>query len=103
MFTKTYHWFLFRTSLITSPIVFFSVAQQHTDTHTHTHLIGLLWPSDQLVAETATHTTHNKHKTQETIIMSSAGFEPAIPAIKGLHTHSLDCTVTGIYCPPTTS
>jgi hypothetical protein len=28
--------------------------------------------------------------------MSSAGFEPAIPVIKQLHTYALDRTVTGI-------
>ena len=28
----------------------------------HTHPVGLLWTSDQLVAEAATYTTHNKHK-----------------------------------------
>jgi len=82
------------------------VAQQpsdrhtHTHTHIHTHLIGLLWPSDQLVAEASTHTTLKKHKTQETNIMPSAGFEPTITGIKGLHTYSLDRAATGIYCPP---
>jgi hypothetical protein len=28
--------------------------------------------------------------------MPPAGFEPAIPASKGLYTHTLDCTATGI-------
>jgi hypothetical protein len=28
--------------------------------------------------------------------MPSAGFEPAIPAIKRLHTYALDCTATEI-------
>ena len=35
-------------------------SQSHSDTP---HLLGLLWTSDQLVAEAATYTTHNKHKT----------------------------------------
>jgi hypothetical protein len=46
------------------------------------HTVGLLWTSEQLVAETATYTTHNKHKRKTS--MPSAGFEPAIPAIKRL-------------------
>jgi hypothetical protein len=29
--------------------------------HPHTHPVGLLRSSDQLVAEAATYTTHNKH------------------------------------------
>jgi hypothetical protein len=40
-------------------------------THTHTirqrHPVGLLWTSDQLVAEAATYTTHNKHKRRTTL------------------------------------
>jgi hypothetical protein len=54
----------------------------HTHTHTnkHTHTVGLLWMSDQLVAEAATCTTHNKQKKR--ISTTSSGFEPAIPAIE---------------------
>jgi len=87
--------------LITSPSSFslWSNSPQ-THTHTHTHLIGLLWPSDQLVAEATTHTTRKKHKTQETNIMPSSGFQLTILGIKGLHTYSLDRMATGIYCPP---
>jgi hypothetical protein len=33
----------------------------HKSLH-HTHAVGLFWTSDQLVAEAATCTTHNKHK-----------------------------------------
>jgi hypothetical protein len=57
--------------------------------------MGLLWPSDQLVAEAATHTTHNKDKTQETNIVPSPGFEPAIQAIKGIHTYYFGRGYTG--------
>jgi hypothetical protein len=32
----------------------------HTQLHTHIHPVGLLWASDQLVAETVTFKTHNK-------------------------------------------
>jgi hypothetical protein len=37
-------------------------ASDHTQTHTHTHLVGLLWTSDQSVAETSTW----QHKTLKT-------------------------------------
>jgi hypothetical protein len=40
----------------------------------------ILLTSDQLVAEVATYTTHNKHKRK--ISMISAGFEPAIAESK---------------------
>ena len=33
--------------------------QLHTNTHTHTHSVGLLWTSDQPIAEAVTYTTHN--------------------------------------------
>ena len=48
-------------------------------TQTHTHPVGLLRTSDQIVAEAATYTTHNRHKRRT--YMPSAGFEAAIPAI----------------------
>jgi hypothetical protein len=50
------------------------------DMHTHTHTGGILWTSDQPVAETANYTARNKNKTK--ISMPSAWFEPTIPAIK---------------------
>jgi len=58
------------------------VSIQHRDTS----LLAHLWTNDQLVAETATFTTHNKHKRRTS--MPSAVFEPAIPAIKRLPIHS---------------
>jgi hypothetical protein len=45
----------------------------------HTHTTGLLWRSDQLVAETASDTAHKMCKRGTS--MASAGFEPAIPLI----------------------
>jgi hypothetical protein len=48
--------------------------------------------NDQLVAEAATYTTHNKHERQT----ASAGFEPAIPAIERPQTYALDRSATGI-------
>jgi len=72
----------------------------HTHTHTHTHTVGLLWTSDQLVAEAATYTTHYKHKRRTSV--PSAGLEPTILAIKRLQIYTLDRTATGIgvelYC-----
>jgi len=50
--------------------------------HTHTHTAGLLWMSDQFVAEGATYTTHKIHNRRTSML--SAGFELAIPAIKPL-------------------
>jgi len=60
-----------------------------THTHTHTHIlslslslssyIDLTWTSDQLVAQVATYTTHNKYKGRKSML--SAGFEKAIAAI----------------------
>jgi len=46
----------------------------------HTQTVGLLWTSDQPLAEAATYTTNNKHKRWT--YMPSAGFKPSIPAIK---------------------
>ena len=56
----------------------------------HTQPIRILWTSDQLVAEAATYTTHNKRTS-----MPSAGFEPAIPATQRLQTDALGRTATG--------
>jgi hypothetical protein len=72
----------------------FEVSKSHTDTHTHTHPVGVLWISDRLVAETTTYATHNKHKRRTP--MPSVGFEPAIPAIKRPQNYALDRTATGI-------
>ena len=63
-------------------------------THTHTHPVGFLLTSDQLVAKTATDTTHNKHMGRTSV--PSAGLEPAISAIKWPQTCALDCTAIGI-------
>ena len=57
------------------------------------HAIGLLWTSDQPVAEAATYTTHSKHTRTS---MPSAGFKPTIPAIKWLQTYALYHMVAGI-------
>jgi hypothetical protein len=59
-----------------------------------THTVGLLCTSDQLVAEAATYTTHNKHNRRTSMLL--AGFEPAIPAMVQPQTYVLDDTATGI-------
>jgi hypothetical protein len=64
--------------------------RDHTqlDTHTHTHPVGLLWTSDQPVTESATYTTHKKHKRRT--YMHSAEIEPATPTIDQPHNYALD-------------
>jgi hypothetical protein len=46
------------------------------------------------VAEVATYTTHNEQNGETSMI--SAGYEPAIPAIKRPQTYALDGRATGI-------
>ena len=59
----------------------------------YTQTVGLLWTSDQPIADTATYTTHNQHKEQ--ISMPSAGFETMIPPLKRLQACALNRTATG--------
>ena len=59
------------------------------------HPKGPLWTSDQLVAEAATYTPHNKHKRPKCI--PSAGFQTAIPTIGRPQAHALDRMTTGTY------
>ena len=70
------------------------VSRSHTQTIGHKHLVGLLWTSDQLVAEVTTYTTHNKNKSR--ISTPSMESEPAILAIDRPQAHTLDRTTTGI-------
>ena len=55
--------------------------------------VGLLWTSDQSVADTSTRTTHNTHNRQTS--MPPVGFEPTISAGERPQTHALDRTATG--------
>jgi hypothetical protein len=48
--------------------------------------------SDQLLAEAAGYTTHNKHSIQ--IFLPSAGFKPAIPELQRPQTYAFDSTAT---------
>jgi hypothetical protein len=52
--------------------------------------------TDQHVAQTVTHTTHNKHDGRTSL--PSAGFELEIPAIERSQTYALDRTTTVIIC-----
>jgi hypothetical protein len=53
----------------------------------HTQPVWLLLTSDRLIAEAATCTTQNKHKTRT--CMPSARFQPAISALKQLQTTAI--------------
>jgi hypothetical protein len=61
--------------------------------NTHTYTVACLWTSDLLFAE-ATHTTHNKHHRWTS--KPSAGFKPAIPAMKRIQIYALDRMAAGI-------
>ena len=88
--------------------LFFSVTQQPNTglgsiavevsrpyTVTHTHTVELLWTSDQFVAEAVTYTTNNIHKRRTFI--PSTRFEPAIPSIKRLPTHTLFASLLSLW------
>jgi hypothetical protein len=55
--------------------------------------VGLLWTSDQPVAETYL-TAHNTQKRQASMLL--ARFEAAIPSNERQQTHVVDLAVTGI-------
>ena len=60
---------------------------------------GLLWTSDQLVAETSPDNT--KHSLDTDIHASSVGFEPTISATERPQTHALDSAANGtgnLFC-----
>ena len=59
--------------------------------------LGLLWTSDQFVAETFYLTTHNTHNRQTS--MSPVGFEPTISAGERPLTYALDRAATGTVRP----
>ena len=76
-------------ALDTSFFIFLDLIQLDTP-----HTVELLWMSDQLVAEAATYSTHNRQKRQTT--MPSGGFEPAIPTMDWLQTYALGRAATRI-------
>ena len=63
--------------------------------------VGLLWTSDQSVAEISPCTTHNTHNRQTS--MPPVGFEPTILAGERPKTYALDhlATGTGVICSST--
>jgi len=77
----------------------FLILLAHTQTHTHTHTHS---PGRSPLNERSArrrgrylhYTTHDEHKGRTS--MPSAGFYPAMPAIKRLETYAFDCTATGI-------
>jgi hypothetical protein len=69
------------------------VSRSHSDTR---QSVGLLWTSDQSVAETSTWQHTNTHKRQTS--MPPVGFEPTIPASARPNAHALHCAATGIGC-----
>jgi len=50
--------------------------------------------SDQLIAEAAAYASHSEQNRRTALL--SAGFEPAIPAMKGLQSYALDREAVGI-------
>jgi hypothetical protein len=66
------------------------VSRSHTTTH---QSVGLLWTSDQLVAESIYVTTHNTHNRQT--FMPPVQFEPTILAGERPQTYALDRAATG--------
>jgi hypothetical protein len=65
------------------------VSRSHTVRYTQP--VGLLWTSDQPVAEAVTCAKHNRP-----IYKLSAGLELAIPAVERLQTYALERTATGM-------
>ena len=93
LMSRLFVWCGATTQIGHSPSIF-EVTRSHTIRHTHTHTLGFIWTSDQLVTGAATYTAHDKHNRRTFI--SSAGFETAIPEIKRLQTYALDRVVTGM-------
>jgi hypothetical protein len=68
------------------------VSRSHTDRRARA--VGLLWASDQLVAEAAACATQSKHERWTS--MPPVGFELTIPVIERPQTYAVDLTATGI-------
>jgi hypothetical protein len=60
--------------------------------HIPRHTVGLLWTSDQPVAEASTYTGQHNRQTS----MPRAGFERATPGTKRPQTYALDRAAIGI-------
>jgi hypothetical protein len=68
-------------------------SRSHSVTHTITHSVGLLWTSDQPVAQTSTWQHPN---SQQRDIHASARLEPTIPASERPQIHAIDHADTGM-------
>jgi len=66
----------------------------NTNLDTHTHSLSLLYTCDQLVAQTATYTTHNK--TQQINILAICGIRTCDCRNEVAATYALDCMTNGI-------
>jgi hypothetical protein len=64
----------------------------HIQTHIQMHSVGLLWKSDQHVAQNATYTTHNKRRTSTPLsgilTRDPRNLDPADPRLRP-HGHSI--------------
>jgi hypothetical protein len=63
--------------------------------HTYRHAVGLLWTSDQPVAETSTYTGQHNTQTQQTNIHAPSGIRTRDPS-KRPQTYALDRAASGI-------
>jgi hypothetical protein len=74
----------------------FEDPHSHTirNTNSHTHPLGFLWMSEQLVTEATTQTTNYIHKRPKSLPL--AKFEPAILAIERPQIYVLDRAATRI-------
>jgi hypothetical protein len=64
--------------------------------HTHIDTVGLLWTSDQPVAETSTYTGQHNIDNKRQASIPREGFEPATPASKRPQTYALGRAATRI-------
>jgi hypothetical protein len=76
------------------PRLFMLLYNTQLDTHTHTHTLGLLGTSNQLVAEVIIYKTHYKNKRRTTTPL--AVFETTIPTVELPQTVAFDSTSAGI-------
>jgi hypothetical protein len=75
--------------LVDQDLLNIETSRSQSDT---SHSVGLLWTSDQPVAETATW----EYITRDRYPYTPVGFEPTIPAVERPQTHTLDRAVTAI-------
>jgi hypothetical protein len=84
--------FLARQPAVCQGLLIYEVSRSHTNDTPQ--LVGLLWTSDQLIAETST--SQRTTLTTDRHPCPPVGFEPTISAGKWLQTYALQRTATGI-------